>query len=155
ILLQSGADANIQDYHGYTPLHIAARCGSTPNVKALLQSGANPHIHDDGGRTALHAATQKEDCVDTVSVLLDAGADVNAKDHSSGRTPLHYASQRCLPSVTQLLLKFGANPDARDWIYHTALHGAMQRADCAQTIPALLEAGADADARDKGGKTPL
>ena len=55
-LLQRGADANIQDDGGYTPLHNAARWNSTDVAQCLLLHGADKNIRDGYNRTPLDEA---------------------------------------------------------------------------------------------------
>jgi ankyrin repeat protein len=57
VLLIHGADINIADNTGGTPLHFAASSGSTKVVKLLLSNGANVNAKDNGGCTPLDVAT--------------------------------------------------------------------------------------------------
>ena len=56
-LLQAGANVNLQDKNGETPLYKASRNGYTNIVRLLLDAGANPNIQDNGGQTALMNAS--------------------------------------------------------------------------------------------------
>ena len=73
-----------------------------------------------------------------------------------GRTPLHYAAQGEAPALVSVLVKAGADPNARDkrggW---TPLHMAAQTSKTPEVVTALIKAGADLTARDKKGRTPL
>jgi hypothetical protein len=53
-----------------------------------------------------------------------------------------------------LLIAAGADPDAVDMDGVTPLHRAV-RTRCAAAVAALLDGGADAARRNKGGSTPL
>ena len=57
-LLESGADANIQDVGGRTAMHAAAEDGQTEVVRCLLEWGADADIQDVDGRTAMYAAAE-------------------------------------------------------------------------------------------------
>src|ERR1700733_1759841 len=58
ILLRSGANPNLADASGVTPLMIAARCEGSDLVRLLLQFGADPNVEDKSHRTALTNALQ-------------------------------------------------------------------------------------------------
>ena len=85
-----------KDEYGNTVLHYAVgKYGSVECVSKLLQYNANENLKDDSGRAPLHLAVRFGDTTDRVSklnVLLEANADVNAKDNASGWTPLHYVA---------------------------------------------------------------
>lgn len=52
LLLEAGANPNVQDLLGETPLHKAAAHGYTDLIRILLDSGANPALEDTMGDTA-------------------------------------------------------------------------------------------------------
>ncbi|XP_012572701.1 ADP-ribosylation factor GTPase-activating protein AGD4-like isoform X3 [Cicer arietinum] len=58
LLLQFGADINMRDYHGRTPLHHCISSGKNPLAKFLLRRGAKPSVKDAGGHTALERAME-------------------------------------------------------------------------------------------------
>ncbi|CAJ2679561.1 unnamed protein product [Trifolium pratense] len=58
LLLQFGADINMCDYHGRTPLHHCISSGKNPLAKFLLRRGAKPSIKDAAGHTALERAME-------------------------------------------------------------------------------------------------
>ena len=87
-----------------------------------------------GRRYALHVASRWTRDSAVIAVLVQAGADVNARD-STGETPLHRAVvEGRIPSV-EALLAAGADANARDTNGATPLFGARSA-----TIAALLEA---------------
>ena len=105
--------------------------------------------------TALHNAAKRNDTA-RMAILLEAGADVDARDEL-GNAPLHLASVRGGKSsgATRLLLDAGADPNAGDSAGHTALHYAALRYENRKNINALLAGGADANTRARNGNTPL
>jgi truncated hemoglobin YjbI len=109
------------------------------------------------GRTLLHVAAG-EGRLTTVELLLLLGADPNALDGGK-HTPLYSVGNECKVSgggeVVHALVRAGANVDAHDGVKHcTALHMAARRGNV-EVAQALLDCGADIEARDTLGVTPL
>ena len=95
-LLAAGGDLKLTTDDGTTPLMVAAglgRCTFNPNIKR--------------GPRAISAE-------EAVTVLLDAGADINAVNEADF-TALHGAAYRGLNEVIKILVDRGANINARDY----------------------------------------
>jgi ankyrin repeat protein len=106
---------------------------------------------------ALHGAAGAG-CLPLIELLLDLGADIEAAD-GTGRTPLYGVANQCRRPiggvVARALLRRGAAVDARDRTKRcTPLHAAARRGSIA-VAAALLDGGADLEARDIAGDTPL
>jgi len=88
LLIQAGADVNIQDSIKLSPLHKAALLGDTRIMNILLEAGAKTELHDINGRTPLHCACLSNERA--VKMLLSYGADADSVN-TEGETPLIYA----------------------------------------------------------------
>jgi truncated hemoglobin YjbI len=108
-------------------------------------------------RTLLHEVAG-QGSLPVVELLLQLGADPNARDQS-GHTPLYFVGNASHGAngadVVRVLAQGGANVNARERLKHcTALHMAARRGNI-PVAEALLDCGANAEARDKLGDTPL
>jgi hypothetical protein len=94
-LLARGADPEIGDSDGFTPLIDAARDGKLGAVECLLKAGANVNTKAKGGETALLWAARCTTgrALQVVKVLLDAGGDPCAATTDDGYTPVYEAQQ--------------------------------------------------------------
>jgi ankyrin repeat protein len=128
---------------GVTPLLRAAKALDAPAVKLLVAHGAKLDLPNNGGITPVMAAAgmgsvdadtrgvyTTEDTpqrsVDTLRILLDAGADVNSKD-PRGQTPIHAASFWGWNAAVQFLFDRGADPAVKDNNGRTPIDSAMGR----------------------------
>lgn len=78
-LLEKGADPNIKDKYGFTPLHKAIQSGQDDMIKLLIRHGMDLNIVDGGGQTPLHYAAASGN-IQACVILINAGADVNIGD---------------------------------------------------------------------------
>jgi ankyrin repeat protein len=125
-LLNHGADVNARGTKRCAPLYCAAWAGQLPICRMLIEHNANIFDRMACGLSPLHAAARHgtEDHVNIMQVLLDHGADPNARD-GAGSTPLH--SVDTLPvEGTRVLLKRGATIDAEDNQGNTPLQVALK-----------------------------
>ncbi|KAJ8403775.1 hypothetical protein AAFF_G00346430 [Aldrovandia affinis] len=123
-LLWGGASVELQERGGHTPLHLAVREGRVACVRELTSSPVNPEhlrITNYSGVSVLHLAVQKGN-ENIIRMVLDAGADVNQRDLSAGRSPLHWAVESQSPGVVRLLLRgrLWTSPPTRDTRRFTA-----------------------------------
>jgi len=163
ILLEAGADVNIVDDEGATPLIIASAHGSSNSVRMLLGQGAVTERNKiELIRTALQAAAEGSH-VECAKILIQHGGSVNSNDPEQ-RSVLHLAcaGSRWKPSSTELveiLLRGGAKVDVKDKYGQTPLMYACMdtwtvrpRLDH-RVIELLKEYGADTYAKDRRGNT--
>ncbi|MDQ1470141.1 MAG: hypothetical protein QOJ99_1621 [Bryobacterales bacterium] len=135
-----------------TALIAAVRSGTTAEVAKAI--AADPELlkgKDNGGSTPLHHAVGFAPPA-TVKLLLDKGADVNAKNRRAS-TPLHWA----IPdeAKVRLLMERGANINAKQADGRTPLYIAASSANDNAILRLLLEKGADPNLATANGQTPL
>jgi hypothetical protein len=124
-LVADGADVNVRDRGGNTPLSDAALFGHPDTVEALLAAGAKVDPRDNRGDTPLLRASQ-DGYTSVVRLLLAAGADVNAQN-GVGWTPLMQAAYGGYAQTVQTLLDAGASLTATNMFQKTALDLALYR----------------------------
>ncbi|KPF62706.1 hypothetical protein IP79_12015 [Porphyrobacter sp. AAP60] len=107
-LLQRGADPNIRNKRGMTPLQLATAMGFTEGVEALIKGGASVNVSDQTGETPLIAAVHARN-VPMVRLLLEKGADPDRNDNS-GRSARDYVE---LQNGNSLMKQELANADKK------------------------------------------
>ncbi len=158
-LLQAGADPNAAQWTGVTPLMACARAGSADAVKSLLARHADVNAADVNadvnakdtrrGQTGLMWAVAQQH-VEVVRLLIEQGADVNAKSHMPGGfTPLQfltYGVRRRDPSGPDKLEPGDVHPDpSSSRGGFTALMFAARQGDV-DSARLLVDAGANVNA---------
>src|SRR6185436_3379861 len=109
MLIVAGANIKATTRLGtYTPLYLASQQGHAKVIEALIKAGADLKAGTPNGTTPLMVAAASGE-VDAVRVLVDNGADVNAKDGVREQTPLMYAAASNRPAVIELLASKGAD----------------------------------------------
>src|SRR5215831_16212374 len=135
-----------------TALIAAVRAGNRGEIER--QIAASPEVvkgKDDGGSTALHHAAGYGPLAN-VELLIDKGADVNAKNRRSS-TPLHWAIHD--ESKVRLLLSKGADINTRQAQGRTPLFLAAMLGDGVPTMRSLFAKGADPNLASANRQTPL
>lgn len=110
-LLEKGADPNIIDDNGISPLHQVSALGNIAIFEWLIKYGADINSNTNHG-APLHSAVAW-DQLHIVKRLLDLSALVNIRN-KDGNTPLHYAYLYQYDHIIQLLLQHGADPTLRN-----------------------------------------
>jgi ankyrin repeat protein len=150
-LLRSGADANKRGDLGLTALMWAH---STAMAKLLLGHGANVNVQDKNGGTALMYAIDDGN-TDVALLLLNSGANVNARANIDGKTALMSATTHKNWRVIEALLAKKASINIVDNAGKTALIEASGPEGDASVATYLLKHGARADIVDRSGKTAV
>lgn len=125
LLLGHGADPNIQDKYGSTPIQCAASSGNLEYLELLLAAGADPAYVSPDGQDAFYAAvvSSRRECAE---FLLKLGGDVNMQD-DRGRTALsRIAMGGRGVEMIKWLLAHGADKSIPDENGDTALDWARE-----------------------------
>ena len=219
VLIDAGADLQITDEEGCSPLHSACESGALDVVKMLVEAGAEVRATNDEGdtsfsRAAAHGHTDTvryllglpdvdvnhgnfnalqcaaiNEYPDVVQVLIDAGADIDIKDDFDGCSLLHYTCASGSLEGVKMLVRAGAEVRAtndegemclvlaarnghietvrylvclpevdvnyRQTDNYTALHCAVDEKPRTDVVQVLIDAGADIDAKNNEGCSPL
>lgn len=133
--------------------------GDISLVKAAIESGVdinNIKNADDQTPLLWYASKDDDTSLKIVQLLLKNGADVD-NGNSIGVTPLMQACHDGSEETAALLLKYNANVEAKDNDGRTAIFYAVTRhvSPSDDFVKMLYKAGADLDAVNKFGHTPL
>ena len=154
LLLDRGADIDVQTQGTNSTLMYAANSGLVQMVELLLTYGADTKPSDHNGYTALHLAPRGTPKIS--QLLVKHGADLNTRSNE-GYSALHYASGYChgggeVEDTVRMLLELGADIHSKSDSGETALVRAAS-AGYYRTVQVLIEHGADIHARDKLGRS--
>jgi ankyrin repeat protein len=146
-LLEMGADVDVVNNKGSSPLHLAVARYSSQNAKIVLQqlldASADVNARDGSGCTSLHLAAEKAHD-SFIPLLLQHGADIDAVDDCSC-SPLHSATK----GTEFLFLKTIIKPES---LAEVEAETALKYEN---TMTILLEQGAKLEAVDNKSRTPL
>ena len=196
VLLAAGADVNQTSGYGWTPLLVATQNRYYKLGAYLLEHGANPNLANKGGWVPLYLATDNRniengdypvrkgdmDHLDFIKLLLDKGANVNARLKDStetrtvftnqwldenGATAFLRASQSGDLILMKLLLSRGADPTIKTELGVTALQVAAgigwvegityewSSKDTLEAVRLLLDLGLDPNTQADTGRVAL
>lgn len=154
LLIQAGANIDVKDNYGVTPLMLASRwSGNEQIVAELIENGANIEAKDEDGDTALQYVLNKE----CAKLLIDAGADIHTKNANNESILENAVCAEC----AQLFINLGLDVNEKDGDGDTPLTAC---AACRfkeepegelETLQVLLNAGANVDAANNEGYTAL
>ena len=119
-LLRAGADTRAKTGDGSTALHFAvindkvAGIAQAVTASVLLESpGIAVNAKNAKGRTALHLACAHGDA-QVIGTLLNASADLDARESTNAATPLHYAAAHGNVAAIETLVAAGADVQVKD-----------------------------------------
>ena len=153
--VEHGADVNSLGIGDERPIQAAAKRGSVEFFDYLVQHGADFSAVDSQGDTILHYAAVSNKTVDLLEHLRESGFDLRVKN-KTGATPLMQAILSRNHMTAEYLIENMDDINDTDDNGQTALHYLCVRDGSPYIlIKALLIKGANVNARDNKGKTPL
>jgi len=152
-LLAAKVDSNATDLSHWTPLMYAAWIDDASMVSRLVKAGAKLDASDNDGLTPLGVAAQNGKAK-SLDALVAAGADVNKPIGQAQYTPLMLTSIAGSADIAQLLIKHGANVNAKNAGGVTALMVAAAN-NTTRVGSLLLQSGADTSIKSEDGRTAL
>ena len=154
-LLNKGAKINRKS-NGITPLARAAELNKPKAVAFLIKNNAKINEPNDNGETPLYIAMNKGHDI-VAGILLSKSenpqGDANWKN-KIGTPILHLATINGNPAIIRVLINYGAEVDATDYMDNTALCIAAELGHV-EVIRALIQNNADVSHQNMRGDSPL
>lgn len=152
VALGTSGFTNMTNAMGEYPLHQAVINNDTQSIKRILSQKALIDERDETGSTALMVATRANN-VHAAHMLIEAGADVNAKDNIQD-SPYLYAGAQGYLKILRMTLMHGADLKSINRYGGTALIPAAERGHV-ETVRTLIAAGVDVNHVNNLGWTAL
>lgn len=154
-LVDKGADVNRKS-NGETPLSLATQLNKIKTVALLIKNGADIGQTNDNGDLPLYiAVTKGHDVIAGILAHKSASTeqDVNWQN-AIGEPLINIAASLEYPDVVKMLVDYGANVNATDYMDNTALTIAASKGND-ELVKVLLNAGADVNHQNILGATAL
>jgi ankyrin repeat protein len=160
-MLKAGADANVQDSNGDTPLLLALRgYGSSYDegveelCQALSSGDANVDLGNNKGLVPIHVALAKELTQVILETIIPNGDDSLSSAGAEGKTPLIISVKGGNSDLVTALLDKDVDVDTKDESGNTALHYALMDKN-AEVASAIIEKGPDLDEKSADNVAPI
>ncbi|XP_046546391.1 uncharacterized protein LOC124256427 isoform X2 [Haliotis rubra] len=157
LLIQNGSNINCRNARGDTISLRLCKFNVLQRdlLEYLIRHDTDVNAADEDGKTIIMILAENGNLnAEMLDLLMKAGCDVNKQD-ALGNTPLHYC---CISGdvneTLRCLLEYGANVNHSNTYMKTPLHYAFERM-VPRVIEQLIHYGADTNATDKDGMTPL
>jgi uncharacterized protein len=172
MLLRAGADVKASNRYGVTALYLACQNGNAAMIEKLLAAGADSNSTVTEGETALMTAA-RTGVIEAAKVLLDHGAQVDAREDWHGETALMWAVAEGHAAMARELIAHGADVNARSTVNHWERQNTSEprekwlplggltpllfaaRQGCLDCAQLLAEKSAELNAADPTGITPM
>jgi ankyrin repeat protein len=157
-LVAKGAKVDAKDGYGRTPLHVAAYRSEQYAMRALVAAGANPNALENDRYDIVTIAAVADD-LPTLKVALEVGCSAKNITSRYDGTALIAAAHLGHARIVRELIKGGSPFDHINNLGWTAVIESIVLGDGgarhADTLRALIEAGANLNIADRQGQTPL
>ena len=157
-LVAGGAEVDVRDTYGRTPLHVAAFGSKHDAMRALVKAGANPNALEHDRYDIVTIAAVAND-LPTLKVALDIGCSAGNVTSRYDGTALIAASHLGHVEIVRELIRARAPLDHVNNLGWTALIESIVLGDGGPrhtaTLKALVDAGANVNLPDRNGATPL
>ncbi|XP_055955659.1 putative ankyrin repeat protein RF_0381 [Patella vulgata] len=160
ILIKEGLGVNDRAVFGQTPLFycIQSAVDRIEKMQFLISKGADINVKDKKRRSLLHISCNLGDIPCVKWLIKEGGLHVNDRDRY-GETPLLFCISSIVDriicvEITEILIKAGADVNARDRKGQSILHHSVEFGDV-KYVKILIEAGAKVKVKDKKGYKPI
>lgn len=157
-LAAAGADLEVRDSRGRTPVHVATFASEDAALRALAEAGADMNALEGQAYDAVTIAAVADD-PDLMSLAIELGNDPGLTTSPYDGTALIASAHLGHDEVVRRLIAAGAPLDHVNNLGWTALIEAVILGDGGprhqRIVRALLDAGADRELVDRQGRTPL
>lgn len=157
LMIESGANLNLQNNDGDTAICVAANLDNHEAVRLLLrEEDCDPNLTSNYGKGPLHYSLERSESLETVKLLVESGADINRVARSDVGSPIQTACRNAKAGkeMVEYLLERGADLHAQAGTSGFAISSAASHGT-PEIISLLLQKGATANVIDAMGRAPI